>query len=51
MEGFPQFQEIAQIVGGQNVLEGRDPPLTLRQKKQYLYFGHLFRHTPGPFPL
>ena len=25
-------------------LEGREPPLTLRQEKQYLYFGH-------PFPL
>ena len=23
-------------------LESREPPLTLRQEKQYLYFGHLF---------
>ena len=26
------------------------PPLTLRQEKQYLYFGHLFPCTPGPPP-
>ena len=30
-------------------LEGREPPLTLRQEKQCLYFGHLFPCTPGPF--
>ena len=30
-------------------LEGREPPLTLRQEKLYLYFGHLFPCTPGPF--
>ena len=29
-------------------LEGREPPLTLRQDKQYLYFGHLFPCTPVP---
>ena len=29
---------------GSTVLEGQEPPLTLRQEKQYLYFGH-------PFPL
>ena len=32
-------------------LEGGEPPLTLRQEKQYLYFGHLFPCTPGPFSL
>ena len=31
--------------------EGREPPLTLRQEKQYLYFGHPFPCTPGPFSL
>ena len=31
--------------------EGREPPLTSRQEKQYLYFGHLFPCTPGPFSL
>ena len=36
---------------GRSLLEGGEPPLTLRQDKQYLYFGH-----PGPldaraFPL
>ena len=30
------------------LLEGREPPLTLRHEKQYLYFGHLFPCTPGP---
>ena len=30
---------------------GGEPPLTLRQEKQYLYFGHLFPCTPGPFSL
>ena len=32
-------------------LEGREPPLTLRQEKQCLYFGHLFPCSPGPFSL
>ena len=32
-------------------LEGSGPPLTLRQEKQYLYFGHFFPCTPGTFPL
>ena len=32
-------------------LEGREPPLTLRQEKQYVYFGHLPPCTPGPFSL
>ena len=31
-------------------LEGRESPLTLRQEKQYLYFGHLFPCTPAPLP-
>ena len=31
-------------------LEGRGPPLTLRQEKQYLYFGHLFPVRQGLFP-
>ena len=32
-------------------VRNREPPLTLRQEKQYLYFGHLFPCTPGPFSL
>ena len=35
----------------QHILEGREPPLTIRQEKQYLYFGHLFPCTPRPFSL
>ena len=31
------------------ILEGREPPLTFRQEKQYLYLGQLFPCTPGPF--
>ena len=32
-------------------LEGREPPLTLRQEKQYLYFGHPFSPVrQGLFP-
>ena len=31
------------------ILEGREPPLTLRRENQYLYFGHFFPCTPGPF--
>ena len=31
------------------ILERREPPLTLRREKQYLYFGHFFPCTPGPF--
>ena len=34
-----------------NYLEGREPPLTLRQEKRHLYFGHLFPCTPRPFSL
>ena len=34
-----------------SVLEGREPPLALRQEKQYLYFGHLLPCTPGSFSL
>ena len=30
---------------------GGEPPLTLRQEKQYLHFGHLFPCTPRPFSL
>ena len=36
-------------VGGE--IRRREPPLTLRQEKQYQYFGHLFPCTPGPFSL
>ena len=30
------------------ILEGREPPLTLRQENHYLYFGRFFPCTPGP---
>ena len=30
---------------------GREPPLTLRQDKQYLYFGHLFPYARAFFPV
>ena len=33
------------------MLEGREPPLTLRQDHHYLYFGHFFPCTPGTFSL
>ena len=32
-------------------LEGKEPPLTLRQENHYLYFGHFFPCTPGTFSL
>ena len=31
---------MAQVLS--SLLEGREPPLTLRQENHYLYFGHLF---------
>ena len=32
------------------MLEGTEPPLTLRRENQCLYFGHFFPCTPGLFP-
>ena len=34
-----------------HLLQGTEPPLTLRQENHYLYFGHFFPCTPGPFSL
>ena len=31
------------------LLEGREPPLSLRRENEYLYFGNFFPCTPGPF--
>ena len=41
--------ELRQEQGRLFKLEGREPPLTLRQEKQYLYFGHLSPVRQGLF--
>ena len=37
--------------GWSQLLEGREPPLTLRQENHCLHFGHSFPCTAGPFSL
>ena len=47
----PEFRDghVADPLGAPE-LEGREPPLTLRRKKNhYLYFGRFFPCAPGPF--